>query len=174
MGIYVVTARLFKNTDDKGDGVYARAYVRAIWEIVPAERFPSVGRLITSVLEENPEDHFTHGVSEPSVHFRYKMTTGEMLELDFRFPASLWLGIREIRLPDGTTMKSDDAAIFEDPFSFPLIEVREVDAGFLTGRTFAHSDGDGVITITNHFANFGLTLNSSDYRNPKRTGTILI
>lgn len=180
-GFYIVLGRVSKSARDP---VY-RETSRGFWEIVPKERFATVRALKEATLAANPEAFFSDETSGAQRYYRYRMTTGELLELDDRLGASdrgcdnairrLWVpggdGRDEPRpLADYAFDRCDADAIARTP----LLEVREVDASYrFTGRKLAYAGGDGHVIVDNPYVGATLWLDSSEPERPVRTAADL-
>jgi hypothetical protein len=177
-GFYIVMARVSKNAFDP---TY-RETSRGFWEVVPKERFASVSELKDATLRANPASFFTNDISGPHKYYRYRMTTGELLELNDTLGSSaehcenairrLWTPARDGRgdeaLPLADVMfdRCDHAAIERTP----LLDVREVDADYqFTGRKLAYAGGDGQLIVDNPYVGATLWLDSSEHDRPVRT-----
>jgi hypothetical protein len=177
-GFYVVMARVGKSAREPA----YRETSRGFWEIVPKERFASARELKAAVLAHNPEGHFTNETTGAHKHYRYRMTTGELLELDEKLGAHtercdnpirrIWApardghGDEQLSLADLAFDRCDAAAIERTP----LLDVREVDDDYLfTGRTLAYAGGDGQLIVDNPYVGATLWLDSSEVERPVRT-----
>lgn len=177
-GFYVVMARVSKSSRN----VIYREYSRGFWEIVPKERFASVRDLKEATLAANPDGYFTDDTEGARRYYRYRMTTGELLELDDQLGTShdhcenpirrIWAPSHDgqhdlpISLADALFDRCDPGAIERTP----LLDVREVDAAFqFTGRKLAYAGGDGQLIVDNPYIGATLWLDSSEQARPVRT-----
>lgn len=163
-GYYLVTGGL------KDAGLGASHRVRGFWEVIPAERFPSLDVVREHVLRSNPSNT-AFSPSAPVV--KYNSTTGEVLEL-FQDAGFVNIGgIAGVVHPNGTRLALRDvhADAANAGKNLPLIDVTEIDEqGLLTERKYAYSRGDGYLTVVNPFIQGEkiLCLDSRDYRKPRR------
>ena len=181
-GFYVVMARVSKSALDP---TY-RETSRGFWEVVPKERFATVRELKDATLGVNPASFYTDDTVGPSKYYRYRMTTGELLELDDTLGANaehcenpirrLWAPARDgqgdetLKLADVIFDRCDAAAIERSP----LLDVREVDAEYqFTGRKLAYAGGDGQLIVDNPYIGATLWLDSSEHERPVRTAADL-
>ncbi len=180
---YIVLGRVSKSANRPEH----REYSRGFWEIVPKERFANVRELKDAVLRENPASFFPDEPREGRRDYRYRMTTGELLELDDEVGLTRTLcenAIRRIwapgvdpdrqsplRLSDYAFDRCDAGAIARAP----LLDVLEVDDAYrFTGRRLAYAGGDGQLIVDNPHIGATLWLDSSEYARPVRTITNLM
>jgi hypothetical protein len=165
-GFYVVMGRVSKSSSD----VLYRDFSRGFWEVKEA------------TLQTNPDAYFTNDVVGPRRYYRYRMTTGELLELDDQLGANtdrcenairrIWTPSRDghgdtaLSLAETTFDRCSAAAINRTP----LLDVREVDGAFrFTGRKLAYAGGDGQLIVDNPYIGATLWLDSSEHDRPVRT-----
>lgn len=168
---YLVVAKISKQPDNAQWENYSRGF----WEIVPAHRFSSYSKLVTYIKEKHTADRNFPDWSKR--HYVYRMTTGEQIMLHDKSGSSKTnrgiIGIydeygTEIPLSD-YFLDNNDLGKLED---LPLMSVWEVDRDYnFTGTKYAWAEGDGRITIYNPHIGSTIEIDSSDYKNPKRTET---
>ena len=176
-GFYIILGHFRKNTRSKKYLCYARGF----WEIVPGDKFSTVSTLKKWVLEHNPDEFvLADPENEVDSSWKYKMTTGETVELDplVGYDSGGWRNTikriwdendQELPLNEYTCDRLNKDAIEK----FPLLEVREIEPNDrnhykLSDSVIAYASGDGILSVRNpHIGEF-LLLDSSDYANPSR------
>jgi hypothetical protein len=128
------------------------------WEVIPSYRFSSLAAVKSMALSRNYGTGLLQGGQVDIV-----LTNGDVIGFvpgDYPIkqviskgkPVPLNRFWYDARFPDAN----------------PLIEVFEVDRDFqFTGVRYAENPSSGVINIWNPFLNKGLTIDSSDYKNPR-------
>ncbi|MDD9943345.1 MAG: hypothetical protein OXU20_20060 [Myxococcales bacterium] len=176
-GFYVVLGRVSKSAR----GRVFRRFARGFWEIVPRHRFPDVDSLRRAVLSANPASHFRDSHRRGELHYLYRMTTGETLELDARLGAGRAACDNPIRAiwPRGARPRSDPplplSQLLVDRCDrhaikrSPLLNVVEVDHDDrFTGTTIAFAPGDGQLSVIDPESGAKLYLDHRDPLTPTR------
>jgi hypothetical protein len=177
-GFYVVLGQVSKSERDPKH----REISRGFWEIVPKERFADARALKDATLASNDASQFTNALKGPERFYRYRMTTGELVELDpelgyesleCRNPIRRIWGPGDKPKLNAALPLADYAFDRCDPNAIaraPLMDVREVDDAYqFTGRRLAYAGGDGQLLVDNPYIGATLWLDSSEYARPVRT-----
>ncbi len=170
---YLVLARVSKSNDAWSYSKYSRGF----WEVVPASRFNSVAKLKEWVLKNNPPSHYTDKTKGNGKAYKYRMTTGELLELEDILGADVDRCYNPIKTINGANpaLLAFDRCNKTTRKKMPLLEVHRIDP-----KTYANTDliayakGDGKLSVSNPYLYFARTLelDSSDYKNPTRRETV--
>ena len=138
-GHYFITADFHK----KQSLFWSNRIARSLWEVVPADSFPSLQEVVNQLTVLNPPDHFQDGVTLAEKDYTYRMvSTGETLTLDQKYGAIFnglvqleegrMQGISEIFNPVGLQHNNRDVYMAFNDNGFmnrmPLIDVKAVDA----------------------------------------------
>ncbi len=171
-------------------------YNRGFWEVVPKKRFGNIKKLKDWVLRNNPTRHFNndvvYGGEEQSgaqrqniANYLYKMTTGELLELDPTIGKSLDAE-RERQIHGLSSLYPKSAIVSingkrpnwiksskngEVRRHMPLMEVHSIDPVSHKNKDLIVISKGGKLTITNNyfFRKRELVIDSSNWNRPKRT-----
>ncbi|MBN2444734.1 MAG: hypothetical protein JXJ04_25485 [Spirochaetales bacterium] len=159
-GYYVVVHDVYGSFDSF---VPMRA---GLWEIVPISMYSSASALRDHLIAANQNNNLTNEKLD------YVMAvTGETIHMDFSRSSGIY--ITSITDSNGVDMNMGEYYMEEgNLWQFPLLSVKEVDSNYnFTGYNYAYAAGDGRVEINNPHIGSYLTIDSSDYKNPKRTSS---